>query len=78
MVFFFLQFLLNLRQVLQCYLRIDIKLYNSTYKKKRKEKKKRNNNNKKYMYIIITTTTITKKMPANFNKPMCINYYKVH
>ena len=28
--------------------------------------------------ITITKMTITIKMPANFNKPMCINYYKVH
>ena len=30
------------------------------------------------MYVCITTTTILIKMPANFNEPMGINYYKVH
>ena len=30
------------------------------------------------IYVYITTKTITIKMPANFDEPMCINYYKMH
>ena len=44
----------------------------------KKEKKKKTDKKQRKIYVYITTTKITIKMPANFNEPMCINYYKVH